>query len=336
MKRFIFVGCLLGATIIFPGYAAAQTDDIRQATGLPIPIGAAVIYGQVKIRGLAANERKPTVFVTLFLSGAQVDRMQPNERGFYYFMRSPADGGQLVFEVNNSEVGRVVLSAGVGSSVRRDIEVDWLSAKQVGQALPGVVSVKSAYARAGDADKAFDKAMVAAKAKKTVEALSLYKQIVEKDPKDFVAWTEIGSLYFGDSKYAEAESAYVTALEQKPDFMVALMNLGKLHLSQKQPDKAVIVFTTAATSDATSSDAFHYLGESYLQMKQGSKAVIALNESIRLAPMEKAELHLRLAALYNAAGVKDMAANEYKLFLGKKPDYPDKEKLEKYIKENAK
>ena len=72
-----------------------------------------------------------------------------------------------------------------------------------------------------------------------------------------------------------------------------------------------------------------------MQAKQGSKAVIALNEAIRLAPDENADLHLRLAALYNAAGAKDRAANEYKLFLAKRPKYPESQKLEKYIKENS-
>ena len=51
--------------------------------------------------------------------------------------------------------------------------------------------------------------------------------------------------------------------------------------------------------------------------------------------MEKAEIHLRLAALYNAAGLKDKAVAEYKLFLEKVPQYSEKEKIEKYIKENS-
>ena len=60
-----------------------------------------------------------------------------------------------------------------------------------------------------------------------------------------------------------------------------------------------------------------------------------MNEAIRLAPNEKADLHLRLGALYNAAGAKPQAVNEYKLFLQKRPDYKEKEKLEKYIKDNS-
>ena len=38
----------------------------------------------------------------------------------------------------------------------------------------------------------------------------------------------------------------------------------------------------------------------------------------------------------DAAGAKDRAADEYKLFLAKKPDYPEKEKLQKYIADNSK
>ena len=49
-----------------------------------------------------------------------------------------------------------------------------------------------------------------------------------------------------------------------------------------------------------------------------------------------AQAHLRLAALYNAAGLKDKAAIEYEEFLKKKPDYPDRKKLEQYISQNKK
>ena len=87
---------------------------------------------------------------------------------------------------------------------------------------------------------------------------------------------------------------------------------------------------------ATSADANYLLGESYLQVKKGSLAVGYLNEALRLDPIGMAEVHLRLGLLYNAAGMKDKAANEYEQFLKKKPDYPDRKKLEKYIADNKK
>ncbi|HUQ31533.1 MAG TPA: hypothetical protein VM095_05400, partial [Pyrinomonadaceae bacterium] len=63
------------------------------------------------------------------------------------------------------------------------------------------------------------------------------------------------------------------------------------------------------------------------------KAVPYLNEAARLG---QADAHLRLATLYNAAGLKSLAADEYEQFLKKKPDYPDRGKLERYIAEQKK
>jgi len=51
--------------------------------------------------------------------------------------------------------------------------------------------------------------------------------------------------------------------------------------------------------------------------------------------MEKAELHLRIAALYNAANLRDKAANEYRAFLVKVPDYERRKELQQYIEANS-
>jgi hypothetical protein len=43
-----------------------------------------------------------------------------------------------------------------------------------------------------------------------------------------------------------------------------------------------------------------------------------------------------LAALYKGAGLKDKAVSEFEQFLAKRPDYPDRERIQHYIKENKK
>jgi len=45
---------------------------------------------------------------------------------------------------------------------------------------------------------------------------------------------------------------------------------------------------------------------------------------------------LRLATLYNAAGLKSEAAVEYEEFLKKKPEYPNRKELDRYIAEQKK
>jgi tetratricopeptide (TPR) repeat protein len=115
-----------------------------------------------------------------------------------------------------------------------------------------------------------------------------------------------------------------------------LLNLGKLRVSQKNFDAAIEILDRAVQSEPRSADANYLLGDAYLQVKKGSKAVVYLNEAIKLDPIGNAEAHLRLAALYNGAGLKDRAANEYEQFLTKKPDYPERKRLEQYIVENKK
>lgn len=335
MKAAFFSSVLILFAASFLPSSYAQTDELRSATGLPIPIGEPAIFGRVTIRGLEPGDRKPRINVLLFVGGVHADRKQANDDGYYYFLTAARDGAKLVFEADGIEVGNALLTSSVGITVRRDITIDWQAFRKA-MVKPGVVSARLAYPRSEENEHLFQRASAAGREKKLDEAISLFNQIVANDPKDFVAWTELGTLYSWSKKDAEAEAAYNRALEQKPDFMVALINLGRLYFARREYDKAADVFFKAVSTDPTSADAFHYLGESYLQAKVGSKAVIALNEAIRLAPQEKAELHLRLAALYNAAGVKDRAANEYKLFLAKRPDYPEKEKLEKYIRENSK
>jgi tetratricopeptide (TPR) repeat protein len=114
------------------------------------------------------------------------------------------------------------------------------------------------------------------------------------------------------------------------------MNLGRLRVARKNYEGAIEPLTAAVGIQPTSADANYYLGESYLQIKKGSKAVGYLNEAIKLDPVGRADAHLRLALLYNAAGLKDRAALEYEEFLKKKPDYPDRKKLESYINANKK
>jgi tetratricopeptide (TPR) repeat protein len=98
--------------------------------------------------------------------------------------------------------------------------------------------------------------------------------------------------------------------------------------SLKRFEEAIDPLTRALELQPESGQINLMIGEAYLQIKKGSKAVPHLNEAARLG---MPEAHLRLGWLYNAAGMKDKAVAEYQAFLKKKPDYPDRKKLEEYI-----
>lgn len=313
----------------------AQTD-----TGLPIKIGEnsndpnkGNLTGKITIQGLDSSKPKPVVFVSALFNGVVFDRRQAFDNGSYLIPGIPRENVTVIIEVNGIEVGRQSISPSIMGNIQMDFAVNMMG--QNADSKSGIVSAKDLYSRSAENDKLFEKASAAAKDKKLDAAIELFKEIVESDPKDFVTWTELGTLYFRSDKLSDAEKAYQKALDLKPDFMVALLNLGKVLLAQKQAEKVIPILTKAVEIDAKNVDALHYLGEAYLQTKQGNNSAILFYEALRLAPIEKAELHLRLAWLYNAKGYKDKAAEEYKQFLQKVPKYPEKEKLEKYIKENS-
>jgi tetratricopeptide (TPR) repeat protein len=314
---------------------SAQVDDVSEVTGLPIPIGAPVIYGQVLIKNFPKDARRPNIVVYLRNGGAQLDKYQTNDKGYWYFLKNPTDGHSLTFEVDGIEVGRAIIASAGSNRFRQDVEFDWNSLKggSAGPSGAGVVSARDRYGRGAEAEKMFEKALSARNADGE-RALKLLIEVVQKDDKDFNAWMQIGALHYSAKRMDEAKNAYNKAISLKPDYFLALLNLGKLELSQKNYEAAVPVLLKAVEADANSADANHLLGESYLQIKKGSLAVGYLNKAIELAPIEKAEVHLRLAALYNAAGLKDRASSEYKAFLEKVKDHPDKKKLEQYIKDN--
>jgi tetratricopeptide (TPR) repeat protein len=292
------------------------------------------LSGKVTLRGLDPSQPKPPVFILVFQNGVLLDRRQVFENGSYIVQNVPRENVSVAIEINGAEVGRQQLMPSLIGSIKQDFDINLLDA-QSQTAKTGVISAKSLYTRTEENEKLFEKAISASKDKKPDNAINLFKQIVANDPKDFVAWTELGTLYFRSEKSTEAEAAYTKALELKPDFIVALINFGRFYLVENKPDKAIVALTKAIEADPNSANAQHLLGEAYLQTKKGSKAVVHFYEALRLAPLEKAEIHLRLATLYNAAGLKEKAVEEYKQFLVKTPKHPDKEKLEKYIKENS-
>jgi Flp pilus assembly protein TadD len=311
----------------------SQVDEVSEATGMPIAIGQAVVYGQVAIEGIPADTRRPNIFVSLTFGGSQIERRQTDGRGYYFFMQTPKNGMTLIFEVDGTEVGRTQLTVGIGNRVRQDVTLDWKALSGQSLTRTGVVSTKG-YQRTPEAEQQFAKAMDLVRQNKTSEASAIFLDITTKDASDHIALTMLGTIQFEDKKYDAAAASFSKALTLKPDFTLARVNLGKLYIAQKNYQKAIDELTRAVELDKTSADANHYLGEALLQIKKGSLAVGFLNRAIELAPVAKAQVHLRLAALYDGAGLKDRASAEYKAFLAKVPDHADRQKFEQYIKDN--
>jgi tetratricopeptide (TPR) repeat protein len=286
-----------------------------------------------KVAGL-----KPLNFDVILYSetGFLIARQTTPSNGRYRFNNLSAGLYQVAIEVEGTEVARVSadLRSPLLKDVRRDIALEWRLPNSSSK--PGIISAADKYVRSPANQKLFKLARGAAEKKRYAKAAELLQQIIRSDRKDFQAWVELANVHFLQKNMADAENEYIHALDAHPGFFLALLNLGRLELFLKRYDVAIEALTRALKIQRESPDANYFLGEAYLQIKKGSIAVGYFNTALRLDPQGMAEVHLRLALLYNAAGIKDRAALEYEQFLKKHPDYRDRKKLEKYIAENKK
>ena len=303
--------------------------------------GGFSIYGDLTVDESKVGGLKPISFEVTLRSQklSTIGRQTVPKNGRFRFENLSGGIYYLVVMMENSEVAnvRVMLNGIVGTDYRQDISLAWrpdTSAPKEGKG--GVVSASSHYSRSARNQAFFEKAEDASAKKDYDKAKSLLQSIVRADEKDFEAWTELGTIDSKLKNNSEAEKEYLRAVQEAPSFILALLNLGKLRLGQKNYEGAIEVLSKAVTLQPPSAEANYFLGEAYLNIKKGSKAVAYMNEAIRIEPIAKAEIHLRIADIYNAVGLKDLAAAEYEKFLKKKPDYSEKKKLQAYIAQNKK
>ena len=295
-----------------------------------------MLFGDLSVDESRVSGLKPLTFDVILYSesGVLVSRQTTPSNGRYRFNNLPTGVYQVAIEVEGTEVARVSvdLRSPLLRDRRQDIALEWHSSGS--NSKPGVVSATDRYTRSAVNQALFNRARGATDRKQYNRAAKLLQQILRSDARDFQAWAELANVHFLLENFIDAENEYLTALDSHPGFFLALLNLGRLEVLQKRYDVAIEALTKAVRIRPDSSDANYLLGEAYLQTKRGSIAVGYLKEALRLDPQGLAEVHLRLAALYHAAGARAQAAFEYEQFLKKRPDYPDRKKLEKYVAAN--
>ena len=313
----------------------AQAPDRKSQLG--IGGGPYILFGDVTVDEGGDKKTKPLMYEIVLnnLGGLPADRQYVSSGGRYQFINLAAGQYVLLVLLDHEEVARmrVEILSGGAERVRQNIELAW---KGNASSKPSSISAADFYKRSDANEKLFVTAREATDQKRYDDAIASLRQLLAADSHDFQAWAELGTLFLFKQNLDESENAYVKSVSERPQFFLGQMNLGRVRVVRKNFEGAIEPLTKAVEIQPSSADANYYLGESYLQIKKGSKAVVYLNEAIKLDPVGRADAHLRLATLYNAAGLKDRAALEYEQFLKKKPDYLDRKKLEDYITANKK
>ena len=328
---------LVAAVLLFcSGTAAAQSGDICREFG-EFPNRdladngrlASFVFGRVVLLGLDPSAERPQITAQYTDTGQPGARQRIGKSGNYCFRRY-GSGGTVVIEVNGLESARRSIPEGSGTQQREDFEID--IARRNRTSAPGVVSAKQPNPKTVEIYK---QAVAFEQDGRTDKAIEAVSEIVRIDPEDAVAWTKLGTLHQSRNNSTEAEAAFKRALAVRKDYVPALMNLGILKAVSKDYAAAVELFLQASVAEPANARAFRLLGEAYLHDRRGSLGLEALDRSLALDPVGMADAHLLKARLFDLAGAKKQAADEYREFLKKVPKYKEKKILEAYINENG-
>jgi tetratricopeptide (TPR) repeat protein len=315
--------------------AAVLTGFVLWTNAFP-QSGGHVLFGDIKVDETQAKAPSMGTFVVLLYSeaGGLLMRQTVPSNGRYRFLDLRNGRYEVVVEFENREIARILVSVNspYKTDFRQDIELKWTPNLSVTKA--SVISVADYYSRSEANKLLFREAKDATGKKQYDKAISLLRQIVDVDDKDFGAWQELGTNFFIMKSFFEADSCYFKALQLRPHYVAAMVGLGRVRIVEKNLTGAIEVLERAVKAEPTSPQANYFLGDALLQAKIGSRAVEYLNAALQLDPIGMADAHLLLAALYNATGMKDKAAAEYQAFLKVVPNYPDRKKLQAFISAN--
>ncbi len=176
---------------------------------------------------------------------------------------------------------------------------------------------------AGDAKKLFGKGDLEG-------AASKYEQILQSDPENIVALSNLGVIRFRQDRIEDAGKILKKALEVDSQDAFSLSVLGIVYYRQGKYDDAISSLTKAVAISPNNSESHNYLGITYSQKGYQEAAEKELLKAIELQP-SYADAHFNLAVVYASANPPsvEMARKHYKksLDLGMSKD----SELEKLI-----
>jgi len=147
------------------------------------------------------------------------------------------------------------------------------------------------------------------------EARAQFAAIVERDPKHYRAWDNLGLALEGVNRPDEAVQAHVKAIElvakDHPEYDWAYANLAELLMKQNQQSRrAFDLAVTAAERGPEHARNFYLAGKALTRLGQWDKSIRWSRRAVELDP-EYAEAHYQLAMALRRAGQEEEAKQAF-------------------------
>jgi tetratricopeptide (TPR) repeat protein len=123
---------------------------------------------------------------------------------------------------------------------------------------------------------------------KTDEAIAVFREQTKLNPFDENAYNQLGRVFWQQQKYAEAEASFRKQIEVTPLDKLAHGNLGQMLVEWRKYKEAIPELEQGISLNPD--DEFEYqlaLGRAYLNLKTNDKAMAAFDRAIKLEPGQR-------------------------------------------------
>ena len=163
---------------------------------------------------------------------------------------------------------------------------------------------------------------VAVNSKKALDKLTDgYNNFLQLNPDDAKkVYLESGNNLRDRGDYEGAVKAYRKLLDIDPADLEALSELGKVYMKVGVLNEAIALLEQARNVDRTSAPICFYLGSAYFMEDKNTEALKAFKEAIKLNPVY-AEAYYKLGLVYDNMSDHDKAIDAYKKVVALNPGF---------------
>jgi tetratricopeptide (TPR) repeat protein len=119
------------------------------------------------------------------------------------------------------------------------------------------------------------------------DAIEAYKDAIDADPNQVMAWLGLGKTYARIERIGESIDSFNKALEIQPDLAQAWLHLGDAYLRSNEYEEAIYAFERAIKLEIIDQDKGHALaglGKAYRLQSRYDEAINAYNKAVEVAP----------------------------------------------------
>lgn len=170
------------------------------------------------------------------------------------------------------------------------------------------------------ADQILQQSLAAHRRGALAEAAPLYRRVLEIDPANEVACTNLAAIAVQTGDLGEAEILYRRVVTLKPNSAQAHYNLGYILQEQDRIDLAAAAYRRVIVLRTDFVEAHNNLGVVLEAQGLLDEAVAAFRAGIVVAP-KRADAHYNLGAVLLRQGLADEAANAFRRVIGIDPNH---------------